>query len=149
MLRHPMGEARGAWASEVLGWAGDSPHHGDGSRQEPRCNCSSPPRDESPYWGFSHLLTTFHAVWSRIKAAFYQGSSRGWGGRACWWDKDHPGLNGDVWVWDHPEKQPNGRCTKGVLIAPGLAGHQDPNPPTCSFSGQAKVSLHQRPACSH
>lgn len=69
------------------------------------------------------------------------------------WTKHHPSLNGDVWVWDHPHKQANGGCTRGVLIAPRLASHQDSNPPTCSFSGhpmkKTKVSLKQRPACSH
>lgn len=49
MLRHPMGEARDAWASKELGWAGDSPQHRDGPRQGPRHKCSSKPRDESPY----------------------------------------------------------------------------------------------------
>lgn len=49
MLRHPMGEARDAWASQALGRAGDSPQHRDHPRQGPTHKCSSKPRDESPY----------------------------------------------------------------------------------------------------
>jgi len=49
MLRHPMGEGRGAWSSKALGWAGDSPQHRDSPGKGPRHKCSSKPRDESPY----------------------------------------------------------------------------------------------------
>lgn len=144
MLRHPMGEVRGDQANKALGWLGDSPQHRDGPRQGP--NAAPNPKMKAhieAYHTFSEF-SCFQAVWSKIRAALYQGLPRGRGGRAQWCAKDYPSLNGD-----HPEKQLNGGCTRDVLIVPRLAGHKDPPPSTCSLSGHPDEGNKQRPVCSH
>lgn len=96
MLRHPMGEMRGDQANRALGWLGDFPQHRDGPRQGPSAAPNPMMKAHTKaYYTFSHF-SCFHPVWSKIRAALYQGLSRGRGGRAQWWAKGQPSLNREL-----------------------------------------------------
>lgn len=113
----------GCWGIPWVGWEmpGTFPNTGTASGKDQGTGMKAHTEVSHSFSQFS----CFHSLWSRITSALHQGSRKGRADRVWWWPKGCCGLYEDIWVI---EKQKSEGCMRGVLKAPRLTGHRDPNP---------------------